>query len=50
MSFESITATISVNVDVELGSTDAEVDNDARGVLIDLLRSGADITITRQES
>jgi hypothetical protein len=45
----SIIATLTVNVDVEDDATDEEVQEDARGVLIDLLSSGAEIEITADD-
>lgn len=41
----SVSATLTVNVDVEDDSTDEQIQDDARGVMIDLLQSGCDIVV-----
>jgi hypothetical protein len=43
---KSVIVTFRVNVDVEDDATDEQIQNDARGVIIDLMHQGWDVTIT----
>jgi hypothetical protein len=45
----TVTARLSVDVDIEDDATDEQIQNDARGVLLDILRQGAEIEIEEPE-